>query len=268
MSKAWFLIWIFAILPQFPSAQATPPAFPKPSLETREADEVELKAKDILSFGLSLGFVFSHQNTVQFQDTYFGSPAHVQEASSLEDTNFEGGLSVRLSCRYGLDHYLIPGLSLGLDLEYYYTNIELNTLKVTQPGSGAVLLDYKGGFASVNSLGIVPVLEARLLSLSDYLLDTDLPTSWEIYLYAGPRINYNHYTTSDLKMEGADDLVVTWEIGLGWELFFSKEWALRVEYSLYKNETDFTISSGSRTALKGNLDLEGSRVLVGMMWYW
>lgn len=201
------------------------------------------------------GMAFPRSDQANIDSKLFGVATAIKDSSDLEN-----GFFIQFTLCYGLDHYLVPGLSAGLSLDYYSAIVDI---KVDQQN---VTL-FNGNLLALNGIGFVPFLKARLFSLGEYLFSTQFPTSWEIYLFTGIRLNCNIYSEGDAKLKGLDSLVVTGEIGGGVEIFLTEQWAMLFQFSWYSNSTDVQVQIGGRTALTGDIDFQGVQISLGVNHY-
>lgn len=222
---------------------------------------------DIWNAGISLGTRLLGSNIVEFKNTLLPPPTDVLQ--SMDD---EGFAAVEIFLQYSIERYGIPGLALGLKVDYTFVNLKNLKLEIWRASNLA--FQYSGGFVAVDSIGIVPLVEVRLLSLLEYLFTTDLPPWWdiyfpgvEVYFYGGPRFNYNIYNKSDLEIDGMDTFHVGYEFGGGVEVFVAQNISLRVGYALYTNNTEFKVKQGATEVLSGELNLQASRIALCLMYY-
>jgi opacity protein-like surface antigen len=238
--------------------QTTSPSPLSPVL--REKEEVEVKRIDVWTLGLSFGARVLGSDAVDMKNDYFTAPVNF-----TQDWDENGqGYAVQLTLRYGLDRHIIPGLTAGLKLDYSYANLDVD-LKVMQ---GSVeSYRYKGGFVKTDSIALLPMIEARAFSLIEYCFRADLPAFWEIFVYVGPRINFNFYDKGDLKVDNLDAVTFGFEVGGGFEFFLSEQWSVRIEGAYYTNTSDFTVKQGSSKLFSGELDLSAMRGVLEVCWY-
>jgi opacity protein-like surface antigen len=227
-----------------------------PTLLT-QAEEVDEERENIISLGISAGTRFLSGDVVEFGNSFYPSASLTQDAK--EDTPLYG---FQLSFHFGLDKYLI---STGVKIDYSYVKIDDVSLEARVENT--LVFEYKGGFLSAQTIGFIPMIEFRGLTLIDYLFKTDLPTWFEIYLYGGPRININLYEQSDLKLDNLDTMNIGFEGGGGFELFLADNWSLKLEFAYYTNSTDFAVTQSNTKIFSGDLNLDAIKVGLELNYY-
>jgi hypothetical protein len=248
------LAWLNVPIAQ---TQYSPSALP---FHLPEREEIAIEQVDVWSLGISCGPRILGSNAVSLENAYFAQPATFD--SSWDDA--EQSLLLQLSLRYALDRHIISGLSAGIKLDYTSARLSID-LKVTQ---GSVeSYRFKGRLLSVDSLGLVPFLEIRGLSLIEALFRADLPEFWEIFVYGGPRINYNLYEKDKLDVSGMNNLVFGFEIGFGVEFFLSEHWSIRLQGASASNSTDLQVKQAGTDLFTGTLDLSTMRALFELCHY-
>lgn len=232
-----------------------------PSAANYRLEEIGQKRVDMWSVGLAWGGMIVDDAPASFANELFVEPVSVSQSSEMDGFP----LPIQISLRYGLDRYILPGLTVGIKIDYSFVNIKKVDISVRQQSN--VAFAYQGGFLLTDTVGLTPHIEARLFTLGEQIFNVDLPLSWEIYLYGGPRFNLNLYTESKLKVEDTESFVFGIEIGAGVEMFIADQWSLRAEVSYYTNGSSFTVHQSGLKVLSGDLELGGLRVLVGLHHY-
>jgi hypothetical protein len=258
----WAALIFLVAMPMSLDAEMTEPI----SL-TPEFPEAPLRHADIWSLGISGGFRLFSGDVATFKNKLYPSPATV-----LQDMSEEGDGVLQLGIRYGLDELVFPGITVGLKLDYSFVAIRDLDLEIRR--GTQLAFQYKGGFLSAHTIGILPLVELRFFSLLEATLTTSLPPWWymafpgfEIYLYGGPRTNVHAYEKSDLTVTGLEAFTLGWEIGGGVELALSSRWSLRAEYGIYQDVTEFEIEQNGLNVMSGELDMSASRVSIWLVYY-
>lgn len=232
-----------------------------PSSSLSEPEEVEVRLTDIWSLGMSLGGQIFHQKLANFDNALFPTPVTLEQ--DVEEKGI--GIPVRISLRYALDRHLMQGITVGCHLDYAFVNIKVNKLAITQGSLTA--FSYQGEFLAIDSLGFVPHVEARILTMIENIFAIDLPPFWEAYLYFGLRLNINLYNEFDLKVDNLDIVNLGFEFGFGVEFFIADNWSIRGGYTYSTNTSDFDVVQSGVKIFSGKLQLDSSRILVGVHYY-
>jgi hypothetical protein len=254
MTAKYILLTLFVLSLTLLSAQTV-------QERSYQVEEVSVERVDMWSVGLAWGGMILHKKPATFSNELFLEPVSVSQTSASQGIS----LPVQISLRYGLDRHVLPGLTLGMKLDYAFVNI--NDVDITIRQQNNIAFAYQGGFLLIDTIGFVPHVEARLFTLSEQLFNVALPLSWEIYLYGGPRFNINLYSESKLSVKDVETLVPGFEMGVGAEIYLSDKWSLRAEYAYYTNGSDFTVHQAGLKVLSGELELSGSRMLIGLHRY-
>mgnify|MGYP002347596648 FL=1 len=215
--------------------------------------------QDIVRAGISLGSRFFSDDVASFNNRLYTSARLLQD---VENPDFMP--CFRLSLSYGLDHYLIPGFSLGLHLDYSFSDIEDISLEVV--GNSNTIYRYEGSLLSTHTFGLLPCVYVHFFPLIEYAFSTDMPPSWDIYLYGGPRMNF-HSFKKEMDLQGLKSCNLGWEIGFGVEIFLHKRISAHIEYSYYTDTSSFKVIQNNTPVFDGDLQLDASRIMVGLFYY-
>ncbi len=222
--------------------------------------EVKKVEEDIFRLGFSFGVKLMMDDEVVFKNRYYNGILNQE----IESDDFH--YAVALSAEYGLDRFLLPGLSIGVKVDYFYTDISDITVQVQ--GDYGRLFEYQGGLVWIDAIGIVPTVDIRVFTCLDYLFKTDLPAFFEIHVYGGLRANINLYSDEDLTVSG-DTFNIGYEIGTKIEFFLSRNISLQGVLAYNTNTADLTIRQKglSEDLFSGELKLNGILCMLELSCY-
>ncbi len=231
-----------------------------------EPEEVESEETHIFSLGLSFGPGFYLGDTVDFTNELFINPVVEQDAN--ED---EPSFIIEFSSRYGLDHYILPGISLGLKLRY--SSIEIDDVQLNAFEEGIQVFAFDDELLKVDTFSTVPFLELRLFTFLEYLLEVDFSPSMEIFFQVGIALHYNSYDelSDDIQLDNFEDFTWGLDIAGGIEFFLSANWSLRWEFGVSYNSSEFDVveNVGNQEILvfTADLDIQQARSLLSVQYY-
>lgn len=259
MGQRWYriIVLVLAIM-TLTWAKAQNISVTSQTSDPREKGEVELAKKDLRSLGVTVGMALP-QGDVSFKKQMFGTPATIDASA-----DFATGFSIQFNFTYGLDHYIAPGVGVGVKLDYAYNEIDID-LQAFQGSTR--LFDYDGKFVGVHSIGLLPAISLHFFPFLDYLLDVSLPTFWDIYAYGGAKLYFNIYQKGDLDLQDMDIFSLGFQFGGGCELFLSDKVSLRLEGAWCTNSFDFEIDIAGQRAFSGDVSWQNLQIMLGMQYY-
>jgi hypothetical protein len=216
--------------------------------------------KDIISLSIGNSYRFFHSDLIRFRSLFDDPSTIVNDSTDSSGINY----SLQLAIRYGLDDFIIPGISIGSRLDYAPTTFDID-LSALQ--SGNEIFRFNGNFLTIHNIAVIPFVEFRSFMLIEYFSDIDLPPYLEVSITAGPRINFNFFEEGNIDLEDEKVFDIAWEATIDFEIFLSSAWSIRLEYGIYDNQSDFEIVSQDLRLFSGELDLQSSRIGLEIMYY-
>lgn len=230
------------------------------SFSSLDTPSLETEPKDVWNISVGGGYRVLHGDIASFSPRFNGVSTSVQQSSDSSSFDY----SLQIDVRYGLDHVFIPGLSLGLRLDYAPTTIDID---LTAQQAGSDVFRFNGNFLTVHNIGFIPFFEFRTFTLLEHLTDLDLPAYFELSFNIGPRVNLNFYDKGNLDIEDEETFSLDWEFTVHLEFFLSSQWAWRLGYGFYENSSEFEVVSGDLELFDGELDLQASRIALEIAYY-